>query len=74
MDTLMSAEEVRGVLRVSRRTFESMVAQQKVPCFILVGRQRRWRRKDLEEWISSLAEAATAARHGHGADEREAAK
>lgn len=62
METLLTADEVRDVLRVSRRTFESMVAKRKVPLFILVGRQRRWRRTDVEAWISTLAEAATSAR------------
>lgn len=58
MDTLLNAEEVREVLQVSRRTFESMVAKRSAPVFILVGRQRRWRRSDVEEWIASRVEAA----------------
>ena len=46
------------MLGVSRRTFESIVAKKKAPIFILVGRQRRWRQADVQNWIAALAEAA----------------
>ena len=46
------------MLGVSRRTFESLVAKRKVPIFIRVGRQRRWRQPDVQNWIAALAETA----------------
>ena len=53
MDTLMSAEEVRTLLRVSRRTFESIVARNEAPPYLFVGRQRRWKTKDVQNWIDA---------------------
>ena len=58
IDRLLSASEVAQMLGVSRRTFESLVAKRKVPIFIRVGRQRRWRQPDVQNWIAALAETA----------------
>ena len=74
MEPLLSADVFRDVLQVSRRTFESMVARKEVPPFILVGRQRRWRRSDVEAWIANLADAATAKRNGYACVDKEEAR
>ena len=58
IDRLLSAPDVAQMLGVSRRTFESIVAKRMAPVFILVGRQRRWRRADVNDWITELAETA----------------
>jgi excisionase family DNA binding protein len=53
MDTLLSADEVRAVLRISRRTFDLMVSRGEAPPHLAVGRQRRWREADVSAWIDS---------------------
>ena len=67
MDPLLSADEVRAMLRVSRRTFESIVARNEAPPHLLIGRQRRWRQGDVTGWIDSLAnDASERRRHAAG--------
>ena len=53
MEALLSAEDVRTVLRISRRTFELLVARGEAPAHLVVGRQRRWRETDVANWIES---------------------
>jgi excisionase family DNA binding protein len=53
MEALLSTEDVRTVLRISRRTFESMVARGEAPTHLVVGRQRRWKEADVAAWIES---------------------
>jgi excisionase family DNA binding protein len=67
MDTLLSADDVRSMLGVSRRTFEAIVARKEAPPHLMIGRQRRWRRSDVAGWIDSLAEEASERRrHASG--------
>ena len=53
MDQLLNVEEVTRLLRVSRRTLESIISREEGPRFLMVGRQRRWRTSDVESWIES---------------------
>lgn len=55
VEALLNADEVRAALRISKRTFELMVARGQAPRHLLVGRQRRWRKVDVVEWIDSMA-------------------
>lgn len=53
MDSLLDANEVAQILKVSKRTFEALISQGKGPKGILIGRQRRWRAQDIEIWLNS---------------------
>ena len=54
---LMSAAEVTQAIGVSRRTFENLMYRKEGPPFLKIGRQRRWRPGDVNQWIDTLAEA-----------------
>lgn len=56
MARLLTADEVTAMLGVSRRTFETMIAKNKAPPHIKIGRLRRWRHPDVEAWVDALAE------------------
>lgn len=51
MEPLLNADEVAKLLKISKRTLESMIARGDGPPLITIGRQRRWRLCDLEEWL-----------------------
>lgn len=53
---LMNAAEVTQAIKVSRRTFENLMCRQEGPPFLLIGRQRRWRPSDVNQWIDTLAQ------------------
>ena len=53
---LMNAAEVTQAIKVSRRTFENMMSRKQGPPFLMIGRQRRWRPADVNQWIDTLAE------------------
>jgi excisionase family DNA binding protein len=55
MENLLSASEMILVLRVSRRTFEAIVARNEAPPYLRIGRQRRWRQSDVTTWFNTLA-------------------
>lgn len=74
IERLLSASDVTQLLGVSRRTFESIVAKRQAPIFILVGRQRRWRPSDVENWIAGLAESAKSERETGSQVEAEAGR
>lgn len=60
VEQLLNADEVTRMLRVSRRTLESIISRDDGPRFLLVGRQRRWRNSDVQSWIESrIAETRT---------------
>ena len=56
IEPLLSATEVTQVIGVSRRTFENLMCRQEGPPFLLIGRQRRWRPSDVNQWIDTLAQ------------------
>ena len=51
MEPLLDAGEVARILKISKRTLESMIARGEGPLMIMVGRQRRWMPDDLTMWI-----------------------
>jgi len=48
---LLTAEEVIGILRVNARTLYRLIRTGGLPA-VRVGRQWRFRRNDLEGWLS----------------------
>jgi len=63
IEPLMSATEVTRAIGVSRRTFENLMCRQEGPPFLLIGRQRRWRPSDVNQWIDNLALATLVRRN-----------
>lgn len=53
MEALLDAHQLTTMLGVSRRTLETIIEKQEGPAFIMIGRQRRWRPSDVEEWYES---------------------
>lgn len=51
MEKLLDAGEVSQYLNVSKRTFEQLLSQGDGPRHFLIGRQRRWRPSEINEWI-----------------------
>lgn len=51
MEKLLDASEVSQYLNVSKRTFEQLLSQGDGPRHFLIGRQRRWRPNEINEWI-----------------------
>jgi predicted DNA-binding transcriptional regulator AlpA len=64
IEPLMCAAEVTQAIGVSRRTFEKLMCRNEGPPFLMIGRQRRWRPGDVNQWIETLAEA-TRERRSH---------
>ncbi len=50
---LLTAKDVACFLQVSLRRFEQMVASGDAPEHLKIGRLRRWRPADIEEWTMS---------------------
>ena len=63
IEPLMSATQVTQAIGVSRRTFENLMCRQEGPPFLLIGRQRRWRPSDVNQWIDKLAQATRVRRN-----------
>lgn len=63
IERLMSAADVIQAIGVSRRTFENLMCRQEGPPFLLIGRQRRWRPGDVNQWIDNLVQATRERRH-----------
>jgi excisionase family DNA binding protein len=51
MEKLLDASEVSEYLHISKRKFEQLLSQGGGPRHFLIGRQRRWRAGDINEWI-----------------------
>jgi excisionase family DNA binding protein len=49
--TFLTTEEVIGILRVNTRTLYRLIRTEGLPA-VRVGRQWRFRRSDLESWLS----------------------
>ena len=52
---LLDKVQSAALMNVSARTFLRLVASGKAPKPVHIGRLVRWKRADLERWISSLA-------------------
>lgn len=51
MEKLLDASEVSEHLNISKRKFEQLLTQGEGPRHFLIGRQRRWRPSEINEWI-----------------------
>jgi excisionase family DNA binding protein len=51
LSTFMTTEEVLGCLKVNPRTIYRLIRSGELPA-IRIGRQWRFRRSDLDEWIN----------------------
>lgn len=51
METLLTAEDVARLLRVSLRKFEDMIKAGRAPAFVRMGRLRRWEPEVVRVWI-----------------------
>lgn len=51
MEKLLDASAVSDYLNISKRKFEQLLAQGEGPRHFLIGRQRRWRHDEINEWI-----------------------
>ena len=61
-DELLTADEVAGLLKSSRRTVDRLASTGEIPPGRLVGGMRRWSRRGLARFIEALGEAAEAER------------
>lgn len=51
MEKLLDASEVSEHLHISKRKLEQLLSQGDGPRHFLIGRQRRWRPSEINEWI-----------------------
>ena len=52
---LMGAAELASLAQVSVKSIDRWLKAKKLPAPILIGRQRRWRRREILEWIEAGA-------------------
>ena len=51
MEKLLDVIDVSRHLNISKRSFEQLLARGEGPRHLLIGRLRRWRSAEIEEWI-----------------------
>lgn len=51
---LIDAKEVALKLGVSLRKLEYLISEGTAPAFLRIGRARKWRPKDVDDWIEKL--------------------
>jgi excisionase family DNA binding protein len=51
---LIDAKDVAQRLGVSLRKLEYLISDGNAPAFTRIGRTRKWRLKDVDEWIEKL--------------------
>jgi excisionase family DNA binding protein len=64
-DQYLTTDEVLGYLHVNLRTVYRMIKAGKLPA-VRVGRQWRFRRRDIEAWLASNRTAGAALEAAHG--------
>jgi len=64
MQALLTAQEVAELLRISQRRFEQMVANGHAPKHYRIGRLRRWKTGDVDEWLTKQPWTVTASHPG----------
>lgn len=52
MENLLSATDIARLLQVCKRTVQKLAEAGVMPNYVRIGRQRRWRKQDIEEWIN----------------------
>lgn len=63
METMLSAQEVADLLKVSLRKFEQMVKAGEAPPHIRLGRLRRWPVEEVSEWMDERLREGAGAPH-----------
>ncbi len=71
MQVLLTAQEVAEVLRISPRRLEQMVADGTAPQHCRIGRLRRWRADDLDEWLTDHLWTGTSSQRQTAEEEEE---
>lgn len=51
--TLLTTQELADLLKVSTRTISRMKSAGELPEPVMIGRLVRWKRADIETWLSS---------------------
>lgn len=51
MEAMLNAEEVAALLKMSRRSLETMLKAGRGPSYVRLGGLRRWRKQDIEQWL-----------------------
>jgi excisionase family DNA binding protein len=52
-EKLIDAEELANFLKISLRTLNTLIAENKVPMPMRVGRLRRWTESEVMDWLES---------------------
>ncbi len=52
---LMDAKDCAAILKISESMFYKLLKNPQAPQPILIGSLRRWRRRELTEWLDHLA-------------------
>lgn len=68
-DPLLTEVDAARVLSLSSRTLQAWRAKPFGPRFIRVGRAIRYRRQDIEEWVSEQTVRPTSARYPGAGEE-----
>ena len=63
----LTTEEVLEYLQVNLRTVYRLIKAGKIPA-VRVGRQWRFRKRDIDAWLESQRSHQTAARHSSGCE------
>lgn len=63
-EVFLDAKALAKLLNVSLRTVENLVKAKKLPAYVRVGHQRRWRRSDIEEFFAVKQREAEEASKG----------
>lgn len=68
--SLLTAEDVAALLKISKRTVWRMRATLQLPRPVKVGGAVRWRQSDLETWIAQGCRLPESRDNGLGTDRR----
>ena len=51
---LLTCKQVSVMVQLAERTIRALVSSGQFPRPVRIGRSRRWRRTDVEEWLAKL--------------------
>lgn len=54
MTTLLGAKDLAKLLGISLRKLEQMIERGETPSHIKLGRTRKWRNHDVQNWLNSM--------------------
>ncbi|WP_160794563.1 helix-turn-helix transcriptional regulator [Craterilacuibacter sinensis] len=55
VETLLTTEDMLAILKISRRTLDSYLADQVIPPPFKIGRRLYWHREQIERWLRQQA-------------------